>query len=183
MEKKQLGLSIIGCGMIARFHLLALREVAEFRVIGACDELAHLAEETAEQHGIKSYRSLREALADPEVDVVDICLPSGLHAEHGIEAARAGKHVIVEKPIDVTLEAAQSLIGACRDAGVRLAVILQNRFSPSARRVKEAIDAGALGRLYAGEAAVKWFREDKYYASSRWKGSKRFDGGGALMNQ
>ena len=183
MAKDRLGLAVIGCGLIARIHLQALREVAGFRVVGACDELAPLAEETAKNHDLRNYGSIHAALEDPEVDVVDICLPSSLHSEHGIRAARAGKHVIVEKPIDVTMAAAESLIGACRESGVSLAVILQNRFAPAARRVKEALDAGALGRLYAGEAAIKWFRDDKYFSGSKWKGTKRHDGGGALLNQ
>ncbi|NLG84457.1 MAG: Gfo/Idh/MocA family oxidoreductase [Firmicutes bacterium] len=183
MVGDRLGLGILGCGLIARIHLEALRGVAQFRPVGVYDIVPSLAEGLAGAHGLKCYRAFEELLADPEVDVVDICLPSGLHAEYGIQAARAGKHVIVEKPIDVTMEAARSLISAGKEAGVFLAVILQNRFAPSVRRVKEALAAGLLGRLYAGEATIKWYRDEKYFSLSKWKGTKRYDGGGALMNQ
>lgn len=183
MVGDRLGLGILGCGLIAKIHLEALRGLGSVHPVGVYDIVPSLAQELASLHGLKSYRSFEELLSDPMVEVVDICLPSGLHAEYGIQAARARKHVIVEKPIDVTMEAAQSLIAACKEAGVFLAVILQNRFAPSVRRVKEALEAGMLGRLYAGEATIKWYRDEKYFSTSKWKGTKRYDGGGALMNQ
>ncbi len=183
MPSRELGVAVAGCGMIAGFHLRAMEGIGAWRPAGVWDAVPERARALAEPRRIKCYSSYAELLGDPDVDVVDICLPSGLHAEFGIQAARAGKHVIVEKPIDITIEAAQNLADACRAAGVHLAVILQNRFAPSARKVKEALGAGILGRLYAGEAAVKWYRDGRYYSQSQWKGTRLYDGGGALLNQ
>ncbi|MGE5549586.1 MAG: Gfo/Idh/MocA family protein [Bacteroidota bacterium] len=181
--KEQLGIAIVGCGLISRFHLKALRGVPEFRVKGVWDAVPEAARGLNESCGVPVYGTLRELLADPEVDVVDICLPSGLHAEYGCQAAQAGKHVIVEKPIDITMAAATRLIETCRRADVFLAEIFQYRFVPSVVKVKKAIEGNTLGRLYAGEATIKWFRDENYYRSSKWKGTKQYDGGGALINQ
>ena len=183
MAKKQLGIAIIGCGLISRFHLKAIGGVPASQVIGVWDAIPEAAKGVGESCGVPVYATLAELLHDPRVDVVDICLPSGLHAEFGCQAAQAGKHVIVEKPIDVTLEAAQRLQETARRAGVHVAEIFQYRFVPSVRRVKQALDEKVLGRLYAGEATIKWFRDENYYRSSKWKGTKRLDGGGALINQ
>ncbi|MBS3977853.1 MAG: Gfo/Idh/MocA family oxidoreductase [Syntrophomonadaceae bacterium] len=183
MKKEQLGIAIIGCGMVGKFHLKALAGIPEFRVAGVWAANASLAGEVARDFNTNNYQTYQEALVDPEVDLVDICLPSGLHAEYGCVAALAGKHVLVEKPIDISLENAQRLIDTCRDCGVFLSVIFQNRFAPAAARVKQAMEEGVLGKLYAAEATIKWFRQQSYYTTSRWKGTKHLDGGGALINQ
>lgn len=183
MSRKQLGIAVIGCGMIGKFHLRALQGISEFNISGVWAANPALAKEVARSYGTKAYGAYSDVLADPQVQVVDICLPSGLHAEYGCPAATAGKHVIVEKPIDVSVENGQKLINACRDNGVYLAVIFQNRFAAAARKVKQALEEGILGKLYAGEATIKWYREESYYTSSRWKGTKSLDGGGALINQ
>jgi predicted dehydrogenase len=121
-------------------------------------------------------------LARPDVDVVCVCVPSGLHAEIGVRAARAGKHLAVEKPVDVTLAAADRLIEAARTAGVALTVISQHRFDPGLVELKRLIDEGALGRLVLGEASTKWYRTQAYYDSAGWRGTWAMDGG-SLMNQ
>jgi UDP-N-acetyl-2-amino-2-deoxyglucuronate dehydrogenase len=110
-------------------------------------------------------------------------LPAGLHGQFGTAAAIAGKHVVVEKPIDTTLEAARRMINACHEQRTTLSVIFPYRFTPSVAQVKAALDQGMLGRLIAAEATIKWYREPAYYESSPWKGRKRLDGGGALINQ
>ncbi len=183
MEDKKLGFAVIGCGLISRFHLKAVSGVPEFQAIGCWDAVPAAAGSLAAEYHLKPYGSLQELLSDPEVDVVDIALPSGLHAEYGCRAAQAGKHVVVEKPIDVTREAAQRLIDTCRASGVSLATIVQYRFVPASMKIKKALDVGVLGRIIAGEATIKWYRDEKYYNSSNWKGTKKLDGGGALINQ
>lgn len=181
--KKPLNLALIGCGMISRYHLEALKGLSEYGVAGVWDIVPEAARKLGAEFGVKTYSAYEEILADPSVDVVDICLPSGLHAEYGIRAAKAGKHCIVEKPLDVTGENVAALNKAARENGVFVACIFPYRFTAAARRIKDALDAGLLGRLLYAEAAVKWFRSEEYYAQSGWKGTRRLDGGGALMNQ
>ncbi len=183
MAKDKLRVAIAGCGMITQFHLRAIEQIPELEVAGVWDIANHLAEAVAEQWNVKAYGSYEDMIADPQVDIIDICLPAGVHAQYGCQAAEAGKHVIVEKPIDVTKEAGERLIAAADEAGVRLAVILQTRFAPAVGKVKKALDEGALGRLLYGEAAVKWYRDESYYTSKPWKGTWEFDGGGALLVQ
>jgi UDP-N-acetyl-2-amino-2-deoxyglucuronate dehydrogenase len=113
---------------------------------------------------------------------VSVCVPSGLHAEVGIQAAAAGKHLVVEKPIDVTLAAADRLIDAVRAAGVVMTVISQHRFDPGLVELRSLLDSGALGRLVLGEASTKWYRTQGYYDSAAWRGTRALDGG-ALLNQ
>jgi predicted dehydrogenase len=122
-------------------------------------------------------------LGDPEVHAVILCIPSGYHAEYGMKAASAGKHVIVEKPIDVTVAKAKALIETCQKNDRRLSIIFQHRFSPAARKLRRALDQGLLGRLILGDAYVKWYRSPAYYSSNAWRGTKAIDGGGALMMQ
>lgn len=183
MNDRQWGIAVVGYGLIGKIHLKALKEIPHYRVTGIWGRDFEKTKGVADEFGIYAYPSYAQALADPEVDIIDICMPSGLHAHYGLPACEAKKHVIVEKPMDVSMTAARSLVEACREAGVSLAVILQNRFAPSAVKVKRAVESQLLGRLYAGEATVKWFRDESYYTSSEWKGTKRFDGGGAFINQ
>ncbi len=117
------------------------------------------------------------------MDLVAIGSPSGLHAEQGIAAAQHGMHVLTEKPIDINLERADALISAADEAGVKLGVFFQDRFKADIVRVKEAIDKRRLGRPVLADARVKWFRPESYYGDSKWRGTLRLDGGGALMNQ
>jgi predicted dehydrogenase len=126
---------------------------------------------------------LDQLLARADVDAVCVCVPSGLHAEIGVRAARAGKHVVCEKPIDVSLEAADRLIAAAHESGVTLTVISQNRFAPGLRSMKELIDSGRLGKLIIGDSIIKWWRSQEYYDSGDWRGTWELDGGGCLMNQ
>jgi len=178
-----IGVAVAGCGMIGGVHVRALQEIPLAKAVGAWSRSPERAQAFATQHGIKGYASYEAMLADPEVQVVVVCLPSGYHAEYGIPAAQAGKHVIVEKPIDVTEARARALIEACRKADRQLSVVFQNRYTPAARRVRRAIQDGRLGTLILGDAYVKWWRTPEYYAGSPWRGTKAVDGGGALINQ
>jgi predicted dehydrogenase len=169
--------------MIAGTHLAALREIPDARILGAWSRSPENTQRFSEQHRIRGYRSYDELLGDAEVQVVIICLPSGHHAEYGVRAAASGKHVIVEKPIDVTVAKSRALIQACRRSNRKLSVIFQNRFTPAARKLRSALDEGRLGRLILGDAYVKWYRSPAYYSSNAWRGTKTIDGGGALINQ
>ncbi len=177
------GFAIAGSGMVAGVHVSALKEIPGARVLGAWSRSAEKTRSFADQHHLRGYEGYEELLADPEVQAVIICLPSGHHAEYGMKAAMAGKHVIVEKPIDVTLDRAKALIEACRRHHRTLSVIFQNRYTPAVRRLRKALDQGLLGRLILGDAYVKWYRAPAYYASNAWRGTKAIDGGGALMMQ
>ncbi len=122
-------------------------------------------------------------LADPAIQAVSVCTPSGAHMEPALAVAAAGKHVIVEKPLEVTTERCDQIIDACEKAGVRLVAIFQSRFHESARLLKQAVDQGRFGKITLGDAYVKWYRSQEYYDSGAWRGTWKLDGGGALMNQ
>jgi UDP-N-acetyl-2-amino-2-deoxyglucuronate dehydrogenase len=182
MRQRTFGFGIIGGGVIAPFHARAISELPNAQLIAVADVIQERAEEAAAEFGVEAA-SVEQLLARPEIDVVSVCVPSGLHADVGIEVARAGKHVIVEKPIEVTLEAADRLIEGCREQGVKLTVISQHRFDPGMVRLRQLVDDGRLGRLVLGDAIVKWYRTQEYYDSGSWRGTWSLDGGGALMNQ
>ena len=177
------GFAIIGTGMISRFHARALADVRGAKLVGCCDRVPRLAKKFAEDEDCTAYSDLRQLLADPDVDAVAIATPSGAHMEPAVAAARAGKHVIVEKPLEVTLKRCDRIIRACEEAGVKLATIFPSRFHDSSVKLKRAVDEGRFGRLTLGDAYVKWFRTQEYYDSGAWRGTWKLDGGGALMNQ
>lgn len=183
MGDGELGFAIVGCGVISALHARALAEVDGARLVAVADVVPERARRLGEEHSVPWAADPSEVIQRDDVDAVCACVPSGLHAEIGIMAAGAGKHVVVEKPIDVSLEAADRLIGACEKAGVQLAVISQRRFDDDAQRLRRMIDEGRLGRLLLGEAAVKWYRSQAYYDSEDWRGTLALDGGGALINQ
>ena len=179
---RQHGIGIVGTGVIAVTHAAAIDPLPGARLVAATDVVPERAREFAAQHGCAAEPTLDALLARDDVDVVAVCVPSGLHAEVGVPAARAGKHLIVEKPIDVSLAAADRLIEAADAAGVAMTVISQHRFDPGLVELRHLIDAGALGRLLLGEASTKWFRSQAYYDSGPWRGTWALDGG-SLMNQ
>ncbi len=172
---------VIGCGAIHGVHCESIRGVAGAELVGVFDVLPDRSQKTAEKFGITSFETL-EALFEA-VDAVTVCVPSGLHAELGVAAAKAGKHVLVEKPIDVTVEAATRLIEACESAGVKLGTISQHRFSAAIRRLHDAAQGGEFGKLLEGDAYIKWYRTQAYYDSGDWRGTWALDGGGCLINQ
>jgi UDP-N-acetyl-2-amino-2-deoxyglucuronate dehydrogenase len=182
-HSNSLGFGIVGAGMVARFHARAIVETPGARLAAICRADASRAEAAAAEFGVPCEPNLESLLGRRDVDAVCLCTPSGLHAEQTIAAARAGKHVLVEKPIALTLADADIMIGACRDAGVRLGVALQRRTDPGVRRLHDAIRAGELGQLVLGTASVPYFRPQSYYESAAWRGTWSLDGGGALMNQ
>lgn len=173
---------IIGCGMISTFHARAIKEIGA-ELVACYDRLPIAAERVAKEFGCKAYDDFDAFLADPEIQIVTIGTPSGLHMDPAIAAAKAGKHVIVEKPLEVTVERCDAIIKACEEAGVTLSTVFPSRFHQSSQQLKKAIDSGRFGKLSLGDAIVKWYRTQQYYDSGVWRGTWKLDGGGALMNQ
>ncbi len=178
-----LGFGIVGCGMIADFHARAIRDVRGATLAACYDSVPGAADRLAAATGARAYHDLDAMLADPAVHVVTVATPSGAHLEPAVKAAVAGKHVIVEKPLEITLDRCDQIIDACRRAGVVLSTIFPSRFHDSSRQLKQAVDQRRFGRLVLGDAYVKWFRPQSYYDSGAWRGTWELDGGGALMNQ
>ncbi len=177
------GFGIVGAGMIARFHAKAIADVEGAELVACFDTFPAAADKFAEETGCKAYHDLDAMLADPDVTVATIGTPSGAHLEPAVAAARAGKHVIVEKPLEITLDRCDAIIEACETAGVKLSTIFPSRFHRSSIAMKQAVKAGRFGRLTLGDAYVKWHRTQEYYDSGAWRGTWELDGGGALMNQ
>ena len=176
-------IALIGAGNISETHARACREIAGVQIVAVHGANHARAAKLAELHGGVAYPELSSMLVHRPLDAVIIGSPSGVHAEQGIAAARAGLHVLVEKPLDVTVAAADLLIAEARAAGVRLGVLFQDRTQPAFRRLRELLVSGALGRPLLASARVKWYRAPEYYSGSRWRGTRALDGGGALINQ
>ncbi|GGJ00476.1 oxidoreductase [Alicyclobacillus cellulosilyticus] len=175
--------AVIGGGAISRTHVEQIRAIDGARVVAVVDVDEARARALGERAGAPWYTDYREVLRRDDVDIVTICTPSGTHGEIAIAAARAGKHVIVEKPLDVTLNKARQVVEVCRSEGVKLCVISQHRFDDATIRVREWLAQGKLGRPVLVEAAVNWYRPQSYYDRAPWAGTWAMDGGGVLMIQ
>ena len=184
MPNTPLRFALVGCGTIAPTHAEALAALAGdgAELAACCDTVPEKASAFAAKFGL-AVRDFDALLADPAIDALTFCTPSGTHAELGVLALQAGKHVLVEKPMDITLAACDRLLAAQRESGKALAVISQHRFDHASIEVKNALDAGTLGKLVYAEARVPWYRTQEYYDSGDWRGTWALDGGGALMNQ
>jgi len=174
---------IVGTGMIAEFHARAIGEIPGSSVVACLDSVPERSRSFAETHGCRAYGDLKSFLSDPDMEVVNVCSPSGAHLDSAVPAAESGRHLIVEKPLEITVERCMRIVQACDRSGVVLSGIFPSRFHEAARAVKEAVDSDRFGKLSMGSAYVKWWREQSYYSGSGWKGTKVMDGGGALMNQ
>lgn len=183
LMERPLRFAIVGCGVIAPTHARCIVELPGADLAAVCDLLPERAERLARQYPAEVFTDYRRMFEQADIDVVEVLTPSGMHAEIGVAAAQAGKHVIVEKPMDVTLEKADRLIQACRAANVKLGCIFQHRFDPAVMALKEAIGQNKLGRLNFGGSHTKWYRAQEYYDSGDWRGTWALDGGGALINQ
>ena len=180
---KEIGYVIIGCGMIAQFHIAAIGVTPGACVRGVYDAMPQRSWQFAAQNNVKAYTTLEEVWADETVDAVCICTPSGLHFLQAMEALEHGKHVLVEKPMALKLADCDALIAKAEETGRALGVVSQLRFSPGIQQVKQAMDAKILGRLVCADLYMKFHRSQDYYDSSDWRGTWAMDGGGALMNQ
>lgn len=183
MDKSPAGIGILGCGNVATIHAEAIKHVPGLKLVAVCSRSPGSARKLGERCQAPWHTDIEEFLADPSLQAVDICTPSGTHSALGCATARRGKHVLVEKPIDVSIAAADALIQACERAGVCLGVSLQSRFLDAPRILKAAVDAGRLGTPVAASAYIKWYRTPGYYRSAPWRGTLSLDGGGALINQ
>lgn len=177
------GFGIVGCGMIANFHAKAIEHIRGAKIVACTDSIPASAERFAAANKCKAYGTVKEMVADPNVHIVTICTPSGAHMEPAVAAANAGKHVIVEKPLEITLKRCDAIINACRKNKVLLATVFPSRFSDANLALKEAITQGRFGKLTLGDSYVKWWRTQQYYDSGGWRGTWALDGGGAYMNQ
>jgi len=180
----KLGFGIVGCGMIAQFHARAIADLKGAHLTAAFSSNPENARRIV---GLaprcQVYSDYDQFLKHPGLDIVNICTPSGAHLEPAVAAARAGKHVVVEKPLEITLARCDRLIAACRKAQVQLCTIFPSRFSPANLVLKQAIDEGRFGKLTLGDTYVKWWRTQQYYDGGGWRGTWKLDGGGAFMNQ
>jgi UDP-N-acetyl-2-amino-2-deoxyglucuronate dehydrogenase len=176
-------IGLIGGGNISETHARAARAIPDVEIVAIFGTNAEKVGRLCREYGGKPYGDFDEFLAHQPMDIVAIGSPSGRHAEQGIAAARHGLHVLTEKPIDITVERADALIAETRKAGVQLGVFFQDRCKPDILSVKNAVDAGVLGKPILADARVKWYRPPDYYANSRWHGTWDLDGGGALINQ
>jgi predicted dehydrogenase len=180
-----LGCAIVGCGMIARFHARALADVPGTRVAALVSRHPANAQALADSLGLQCdmYTDLAPVLGRSDIQIVIVTTPSGAHLEPAVAAAQAGKHVVVEKPLEITLERCDRIIDVCERNRVQLCTIFPSRFGDANQALKAALDAGRFGRLTLGETTCKWWRPQSYYDEGGWKGTRALDGGGALMNQ
>jgi predicted dehydrogenase len=174
---------ILGAGGISDTHARAAAAIPGVVVSAVCGENRDKAGRLAERHGATAYHDLQDLLAHRPLDLVAIGSPSGRHAEQGIACARAGRHVLMEKPLGITSAEVDDLIAACETAKAGLGVFFQDRLQPDFVRLKAFLDGGGLGRVHLVTAHVKWYRPPTYYSASRWRGLRSLDGGGAVMNQ
>jgi UDP-N-acetyl-2-amino-2-deoxyglucuronate dehydrogenase len=180
---KTLNFALVGCGVISSCHARCISELENARLVAVCDLVGAKATKLAETYPAEVYVNYHDLVRRDDIDIVNVLTPSGLHAEVGIAAAKAGKHVIVEKPMDVSLAKADALIASCRQFGVKLCCISQHRFDFAMQDLKKAITDGKLGSLNFCGSYTQWYRAQNYYDSGDWRGTWELDGGGALMNQ
>lgn len=179
---KSYRIAFVGCGRISKNHFDAIEKIDGLEIVAVSDEIEERAREAGEKLGVPWYPSLEKMLAGVECDIVAIATPSGLHPDQGVTAARAGKHVVTEKPMAISLAGADKLVKACDDAGVNLFVVKQNRLNRPIQLLKKAVDTGRFGKIFMANCTVRWARPQEYYDQAPWRGTWKYDGG-AFMNQ
>jgi len=178
---RKLGFAIVGAGSIGQVHAEALSKIEQAELKAVHDCTSSRGKALADKFDIDWYDDFEKLLMRDDIDAITVCTPSSLHGDFAIRIAEAGKHVIVEKPLDVTVERCDQIIEAAEKHGVALSVIYQNRFKDNVQAMRAALDEGRCGKLLLGDAHIKWYRPEGYFQG--WKGTKKYDGGGALMNQ
>ena len=181
-SEKNFRIALVGCGRISKNHFDAIEKIDGLELVAVCDSDPERAEQAAKERGVACYTSYEKMLKEANADVITIATPSGLHTDQGVAAARAGKHVVMEKPMAISLTGADALVHACDKAGVQLFVVKQNRLNPPIQLLKRAIDKNRFGRVYMASCTVHWARPQEYYDQAPWRGTWEFDGG-AFMNQ
>lgn len=175
-------IGIVGCGAIGQAHAQIWAQIPRAAVTAVCDPVSERARQVAQNFGASVFENLEAMCASGLIDAVDICTPSGLHAVQGLLAAEHGLHVLTEKPLDLSAGRAEALIQKCEDKRLKLACVLQRRTYAGPQKVTRAIREGKLGRLLMCSASIKWWRDQSYYDSSGWRGTRALDGG-VLANQ
>ena len=173
---KEVRFAILGCGRIAQRHAKHIENTTGAALVATCDIIPERAEQMATTYNVKAHATLAELLADEQIDMVSVCSPNGLHAAHSIAALQAGKHVLCEKPMAISVYDCGEMIKAAEKANRRLFVIKQNRYNPPVEAVKQAIEQGHMGRINSVQLSCFWNRNEDYYKNS-WKGTKDLDGG------
>lgn len=174
--------AIVGCGFIAKKHAKAIQEVRDAKLVAVSDKIHTAMQPYIEEYGVEAYEDLDEMLLREDIDVVSVCTPTGLHAPLAIKIANSKKHVILEKPIAMTLKETDKIIDACNRNDVKLSVVHPNRFRPVVKELRKILDQNLLGKISHANATVNWNRNQEYYDQAQWRGTKEFDGG-VLMNQ
>ena len=183
MQKRQLNYGVIGLGSIANHHIKSIVESQYCKLIAVSSRNKTKLEEAKANYEVVTFTDYNDMLKLSELDVVIICTPSGFHLEPTLAAANNGKHVLVEKPLEVTVERAQKMIEACEASNVQLGCVFQNRYNPNFIKIKEAVKEGVIGKTILANAYVKWNRDQAYYDATNWRGTFKGDGGAALINQ
>ncbi|MFN2637297.1 MAG: Gfo/Idh/MocA family protein [Gemmatimonadaceae bacterium] len=179
---KPFRIALVGCGRISKNHFDAIEKIDGLELVAVADADPERAAQAGKERGVPHFTSYERMLKDTDADVITIATPSGLHPEQGVLAARSGRHVVMEKPMAISLTGADALVQACDRAGVRLFVVKQNRLNPPVQLLKRAVDRGRFGRIYMANCTVHWARPQDYYDQASWRGTWEFDGG-AFMNQ
>src|SRR6266852_470911 len=174
---------IVGCGVIGPIHAEAIASLPDAQLAAVTDIIPERAQKLAAQYGATPYTDFQEMLTRERKDVVIVCTPSGMHREHTCRVMRSGRHVIIEKPMEISLSAIDEMLRVQQENHVKLAVISQHRFDPASLQVHNLLQEKAFGRLVLGNVIVPWWRSQAYYDSGAWRGTWRLDGGGVLMNQ
>lgn len=179
----KVGFGIIGCGNIGPVHAAALTQVRSAKLVAVSDVNEATGKRLGGQYNVPVYTDYRKMLERDDLHAICLCVPSGLRAEIAETCAQAGKHILSEKPLDVTTKRIDRIIKATDKAGVLLGCIFQSRFAEGPLQLRKALDEGRFGKLVLGDAYIKWYRSQQYYDSGAWRGTWKLDGGGALMNQ
>ncbi|MEH7379251.1 Gfo/Idh/MocA family oxidoreductase [Bacillus sp. JJ1533] len=180
---KTVKIGVVGSGSIANTHIKSIKQVPNAELVAIYSRNKETVQNLADTYHIKAYTDYQDFLMNAGIDMVAIVTPSGTHAELGMAAAKAGKHVVVEKPIDITIEKTNQLIESCNQANVTLSCIFQHRFDEAIQDVKKVLNEGEFGQLNFGAARTTIYRSQEYYDSGAWRGTWELDGGGALINQ
>ncbi len=179
----KVGMAIVGCGNIGPVHAAAISQIRSAKLLAVSDIDEARAQALAGQYGAEAYTDYRAMLKRKDIQAVSICVPSGLRVDIAEACAAAGKHILSEKPLEINTERIDRIIRAADKAKVLLGCVFQSRFAEGTQHILKAVQQGRFGKLVLGDAYIKWYRTQEYYANVKWRGTKKFDGGGALMNQ
>lgn len=180
---QKLRFGIIGCGVIGPTHAEAIQSLPDAQLIAVADPIVDRAQKLASKYNVTPYGDIQTMLDNEGLDVVTVCTPSGEHGKHACQVMRTGRHVIVEKPMEITRAAIDEMLRTQQEMGVKLSVISQHRFDAATQQIHALVQEQAFGRLVLGNVIIPWWRSQKYYDSGAWRGTWEFDGGGVLMNQ